>query len=135
LYKYSEFIDATSILIYNFCKNLYGLTESKTFSDRIKWVLKEKTGNNKQKLADSIGMSRTIITAYVNEDSPSIPKADVIAKICSVYNISEKWMLTGKGSPEGSLLTDSQKVDNALIHEKLDMFIETIEHLRSRLTK
>lgn len=65
------------------------------FSERLKKIRKE-TGLTQENFAISIGITRSPIASAESGKSKLQPLA--IRKICEIYGINEKWLITGNGN-------------------------------------
>lgn len=66
------------------------------FSERLKWVRKEKH-YTQQKLADAIGVKQNTIATY--EIGRNTPIDAVVTAICKEFGCNEVWLRTGEGDP------------------------------------
>ena len=64
--------------------------------NRIK-TLRSELGLTQQAFAEKLGTSRNNIAGY--ETGTRIPSDAVVSLICNKFNVSEKWLRTGKGEP------------------------------------
>lgn len=70
----------------------------------------------KYKFAESIGVSSGNVSDWFNKPN-SKPSADVLSRICEVYNVNLNWLLTG----EGPMFQELQQVEGSLIGETISI--------------
>lgn len=63
----------------------------KEFGERLKNILNEK-GMSQSDLAKAIGVDKTVITKYINDEN-RVPKIDTFLAICSALNVSTDYFL------------------------------------------
>lgn len=68
-----------------------------TVNERFQEIINTLYKGNKRALAQSIGISATVVENVVGTRQGK-PSYDVLEKICANANISAEWLLTGKGS-------------------------------------
>lgn len=66
-----------------------------TIHQRIKQLVDKFAGGKNTILAADLGVSEANIRSYIRG---VLPKADILSKIVSCYDINADWLLTGRGS-------------------------------------
>lgn len=77
-----------------------------TVHDRIKELVDRFANGKNTNFASDLGVSEANIRSYIRG---VVPKADILAKIVSSYDINADWLLTGRGS---MLNTDKPAISN-----------------------
>lgn len=65
--------------------------------ERIAWIIDEKCGGNRSKLARAIGISPAFAAQIY--DGTRIPSDRTISDICREFGVNEVWIRTGEGQP------------------------------------
>ena len=79
---------------------------STTISDRIKELIKTKANGKNTVFAERLGVSEANIRSYTKG---VMPKADMLEKIVTTYDINAMWLLTGVGE---MFVSDEQEPHN-----------------------
>lgn len=77
------------------------------FSERITELVDSLEGGNNSKFSRTLGCGESVIRSYKNG---VMPKADIIAKIADIYDVSPEWLLLGSGEMFLRKTKNTQKV-------------------------
>lgn len=91
--------------------------------DRIKEIRKERKLNQTQ-FGTSLGVTQSAVTGW--ESGVRVPTGSAISAICRVYDINEKWLLTGEGEKHVA------RTENQEIAEFLTRTMECDDEFKKR---
>lgn len=82
------------------------------FQDRLQQVINE-SGLNRSAFAASIKVDRSTLSQLLTADNIRLPRADTVASIAEVYQVSIDWLLglTQEGSMGANILPEALQVD------------------------
>jgi hypothetical protein len=83
------------------------------FQDRLQQVI-SRSGLNRSAFASSISVDRSTLSQLLSPDNIRLPRADTIASIAEVHQISIDWLLglTQQGSMGANILPEAFQVDD-----------------------
>lgn len=58
-------------------------------------------GWNQSEIAKRIGRAQSIVSAMLNAETASLPRAETLVALCQSLGVSADWLLLGRGTPEG----------------------------------
>jgi len=94
----------------------------KAIGERIKFV---RGGLSREKFAQKIGSCRNSIMRY--ENGKASPSMELMARICTEFNILPNWLLLGEGPKYKGNEAEGNKKENNNIGYLEDPFITTIK--------
>lgn len=93
--------------------------EATTFGDRLSGA-REEAGMSQEALAERLGVKIKTLKAW--EDDLSEPRANKLARVAGMLNVSLRWLLTGEGEGPGGPASAELPPDVAeLLHEFRDL--------------
>jgi transcriptional regulator with XRE-family HTH domain len=95
-----------------------------TLADRVKWVVESVAKVKPVKFADVVGVSRASVSKWLNGTTKSID-AENAFKIEDRYQVSARWIATGKGNR----FTNKPAGGDAACGDAINRAIETMEKL------
>ncbi len=105
------------------------------FGERVRQIRKVIAGLNQEELGAELGVSRQTINAY--ERDRQKPTVTMIEAMCSKYNVSPVWLLTGTGNMQERRYIKSDPEEGELTPEQeaLVRFINEDAERAAKLTK
>ena len=105
------------------------------FGERVRQIRKSLAGLNQEELGAELGVSRQTINAY--ERDRQKPTVTMIEAMCSKYNVSPVWLLTGVGNMQERryLQVDPDAGNATPEQEALITFINEDAERAAKLTK
>jgi len=105
------------------------------FGERVRQIRKVIAGLNQEELGAELGVSRQTINAY--ERDRQKPTVTMIEAMCSKYNVSPVWLLTGTGNMQERryIKSDPEEGESTPEQEALVRFINEDAERAAKLTK
>lgn len=98
------------------------------FSENLK-KLRLREGLTQDAFAERLGVTKYLIYLYENEKS--VPKIDILLKICNEFNVTPNWLL---GFDLEDDVNEVQKQINGIMDE-VEILCETIMYVQKKLKR
>lgn len=100
------------------------MAQNSTIHERIKVLVEEKAGGKNTNFALKLGVNEANIRGYIKN---VLPKADVLEKIVTSYEVNALWLLTGEGQHTP---TEQPKVE---VRSDMSSFIEYLREKDAKI--
>lgn len=101
-----------------------------TFGDRITGA-REAAGLGQEELARRLGIKLRTLKEW--EDDLSEPRANKLAMLCGILNVSLRWLMTGQGDDLVPSDTPVSAAEVASLRAKLQEALELLSRIEDRL--